>query len=251
MPKGVDFMYCIHCGCKLSEDSRFCSACGSAVTQNEIKADNSFRATDTDNANPYATVVNDTPSEAESVSFQPYTYNPQTPSPASQPQYLRPVNTPQGTMYVPVEPVTYYTRPVIEPKHNAFTFISAGISGVMILLLFMPWISVGGKGYNIITMLTESSFLERFDAEGFAVCSLFMFIILGMLIPALIFAIVRKNRMPVGFSIAASSLTFVNLFFFLIMADIATSTVSTTMVTVIMFFLAVANIVFPILARKK
>lgn len=247
-------MYCTQCGCKLPEDSRFCSACGSAVAQTEVKTANAVSASAFDNDNPYATVVNDTPSGAESVNAQPYTYPPQPAQnhyPAPQPQYFRSVNTPQGTMYVPVEPVTYYTKPVIEPKHNPFTFISAGISGVMILLLFMPWITVGGKGYNIITMLTESSFLERFDAEGFAVCSLFMFIILGMLIPALIFAIVRKNRMPVGFSIAASSLTFVNLFFFLIMADIATSTVSTTMVTVIMFFLAVANIVFPILARKK
>lgn len=253
-------MYCTHCGNKLPESSKFCSACGKAATQRDVKTNNTditYRVAD---ENPYASAITHTPVKEENISSQSYTQATQPaqnpcPTPQAQyfpntsPQYLRPVQTPQGVQYVPIEPITYYQKPA--PKHNPFTFVSAGITGTMILLLFLPWITVGNGGYNIISMLTESTFLERFDAGTFAVCSLFMLICLGMLIPAFILTFVRKNQMPVGFSVTASVLTFVNLFFFLIFTDIATSAVSATIIPVLMFFLAAANIVFAILARKK
>ncbi|MBQ7385719.1 MAG: zinc-ribbon domain-containing protein [Ruminococcus sp.] len=252
-------MYCIHCGSNLPDDSKFCSNCGKAVETNttidNARLQSEIIAERTAEGNPYADVA-PAGQPQQTVTAQPVqnlypTYQVQNTSAVPQPQYLRPVQTPQGVQYVPVEPVSYYRKPVAPPKHNPFTFVSAGITGTMILLLFLPWITVGDGGYNIISMLTESTFLERFDAGTFAVCSLFMLICLGMLIPAFILTFVRKNQMPVGFSVTASVLTFVNLFFFLIFTDIATSAVSATIIPVLMFFLAAANIVFAVLARKK
>ncbi len=251
-------MFCSNCGTQLKENARFCESCGCAVANSQ--APENFTSK-TESNNPYANVASPAPVQnaynqpqniyyASQNSYEP-TYQPQQNfpnTPAQPPQYLRPVQTPTGVQYIPVEPVVSVKKP--ESKYNPFVFISAGITGVMILLLFMPWIMVGDGGYNIITMLTESSFLERFDAGGFAACSIFMFIGLGMLLPAFILALVKKNQMPIGFSVAASVLTFVSLFFFIVFIDIATSAVSATIVPVLIFFLAVASLIFPSIARK-
>ncbi len=299
-------MFCINCGTQLSDDSRFCSNCGSvvqsanpaieapaqklsegiSVTSAVSEAPVAEASDENKSDNPYARVVNPVaqqayqPQTCENIYQQPSVAMPQSPvydnstpinsnnqpyytpqasyptyqQPAQNfpntpvPQYMRPMQTHGAVQYVAVSPVVH-TRP--EPKSNPFTFISAGIMGLMILFLFLPWFMVDNSGYNILTMLTESDYLSLYDADIFVLCSLLMLVALGMLIPGFILAFTKKNRMPIGFAVAASVLTFISLFFFLILSTEVSSAVSVTPVPIVMFLLAVANIVFPAIARKK
>lgn len=235
-------MYCVNCGANLQDGSKFCHNCGcinNEVLQREMIIER------TREENPYV-AVSDVPQPQQNENAQLY---PQAPAP--QPQYFRTVNTPTGTQYIPVEPVTSFTKPQEPPKHSAFTFISAGIMGTMILMFFMPWINVSGEGYSLLAIFTELSFLENYGADIFIGCSVFMLVGLGMLIPGLILALTKRNRMPIGFAIAASVITFIVLFFFLILMTEVSYRVTATAVPAFMFILAIANIVFAVLARKK
>lgn len=101
-------MYCTNCGAELQAGSKFCQSCGTAVAEKNPPQHIS-------DENPYAVTAPPAPLPI--------------PQPEPQPQYFRPVNTPQGTQYVPVAPVL--KRQAEAPKFNVFTFISAGIAATM------------------------------------------------------------------------------------------------------------------------
>lgn len=242
-------MYCSNCGSKLNDGSKFCQSCGTAIAQENTPQ----QAMD---ENPYAAVATTPESQPQqNLNVQPYA---QAPAPKTQnfpntpqPQYMRSVNTPQGTQYVPVAPVTSFVNPQVPPKYNVFTFITAGIMATMMLMFFLPWLTAGYASYNIFTILTENDSLIRYDVDALGICSVLMIVAAGMLIPGLILALTKKNQMPVGFAIAASAITLVALFFFaILMADSAYDAYATA-IPMFMFVLSVANIVFAVLARKK
>lgn len=242
-------MFCQNCGKPLEANTRFCQNCGSPVTENfNAPADN----------NPYSAahvvpVVPVAPVQNQPVYTNPAntvpTY-PQSSAPtyASQPQYLRPVQTPQGIQYVPAEPIVSYKKP--EPKFNPFVFISMGIMGLMIILCFFPWFTAEGQGFNLLDVFSYNIYLERFEMDAVAACSLLMIVAVGLLIPGIILALVRKNQFPVGFSVAASVITLVTLLCFVSLLYESKGNVNATSVPVIMLTLSILNFIFPPIARK-
>lgn len=253
-------MYCIHCGNNLPDDSKFCSACGKAVeldisVNNTVSQSESF-AED----NPYASVMSE-PKSQQAVTTEPtYSQPMQNPYPAyqvqntpftPQPQYFRPVQTPQGVQYVPVEPVSYYRNPVTPPKHNPFTFISAGVTAIMFLVALLPWFTLDGKPYNIYKMLDYSFMLEHYGVEDFGICAILMFICIALLIPSFILALVKRNRMPLVFPIITTAITIFSLLIFVSVMPSYSYVLKSTPVPILLLLLSTANLVFPILARKK
>ncbi len=248
-------MFCYNCGTQLKENARFCENCGCAV---ENYQNNVTYNANNENNNPYATVAN--PAPVQNVYTQPQntyyvpqtpaepTYQPQQNFPNTPPQYLRPVETPTGVQYVPAQPVVSVKKPA---TYNPFVFISAGIMGLMLLLCFFPWFRINGQGFNIFDIFTYNIYLENYEMDAAAACSLLMLVAMGLLIPSLILAFVKKNRMPAGLSIAASAITIFTLFILVVLIADSTGNVGATGSPLIMFVLSVANIIFPIIARNK
>ncbi len=264
-------MYCTNCGANVPDCVNFCTNCGTKVTTTDTKVCE----------NPYATVAApNTPANNEAQSYtqpyaqnftQPYAQNyaqpqapnyntpqtPQTPYPTYQPsqnfpntppQYMRPVQTPNGVQYMAVDPVVHAPKP--EPKHNPFTFISAGIAGLMFMLCFVPWFTVDNSGFNLFRIFSDNIYLELFEMDATAVCSFLMIVTMGLLIPHIALTFLKKNQLPLGFAIAASAITLFTLFLFAVLISDSKGNVEATFVPVVMFVLSVLNIVFPAVARK-
>jgi len=252
-------MYCIHCGSNLPDDSKFCSNCGKAVETNttidNARLQSEIIAERTAEGNPYADVAPAGQSQ-QTVTAQPVqnlypTYQVQNTSAVPQPQYLRPVQTPTGVQYIPVEPVSYYRKPVAPPKHNPFTFVSAGISATMFLLSLLPWFTLDGDPYGIYKMLDYSFMLEHYGVDDFGICAVLMFICIAFLIPSFILALVKRNRMPLAFPIITTSITVLSVLVFVSVMPSYSYVLESTPVPILLFLLSVANIVFAVLARKK
>lgn len=264
-------MYCTNCGAHIADDVSFCTNCGTKVANTDTKiSEKPYASVTAPNTNenyapksytqPYAQngVGNYTQPYSQpqtdnynSPQAQPYAqnyYQPQQNFPNTPPQYMRPVQTPQGIQYVAVDPVVH--APLPEPKHNVFTFISAGIAGLMFLLCFAPWFTVDNSGFNLFRIFSDNIYLELFEMDAAAACSLIMIVAMGLLIPYIILTFLRKNRLPIGFAIAASSITLFTLFLFLVLIADSRGNVEATIVPVVMLVLSVLNIVFPAIARK-
>lgn len=246
-------MFCSNCGAQINENSRFCENCGYSVesTQNNV-----IYNANNENTNPYANVstpVQNTYNQPQNIYFVPQapaepTHQPQQNFPNTPPQYLRPVQTPNGVQYMPVEPVVTVKKP--EPEYNPFVFVSASIMGLMFILCFIPWFTANGDGFNLFQVFSQNIYLERFEMDATAACSLLMLVTMGLLIPSFILAFVRKNRMPAGLSIAASAITLFTLFLLVVLIADSTGDVEATGTPLALFVLSVANIIFPIVARK-
>lgn len=129
--------------------------------------------------------------------------------------------------------------------YNVFTLISAGITGVMIILFFMPWLISQGKAYSMFTSITN---LLELDIVPVFFCALIMLAVEVMLVFSLVF-ILRKKGTALGLIIASSATTAFSLAF-IWLSDYAISFVTTTFVPVLMLILSVANIIFYIISRK-
>lgn len=253
-------MYCTHCGSKLPESSKFCSACGKAV-ELDISVNNAVSQSESiAEDNPYTSVMSE-PKPQQAVTTEP-TYSQPMPNPyptyqvqntpfTPQPQYFRPVQTPAGVQYVPVEPVSYYRKSVTPPKHNPFTFISAGVTAIMFLVALLPWFTLDGKPYNIYKMLDYSFMLEHYGVEDFGICAILTFICIALLIPSFILALVKRNRMPLVFPIITTAITIFSLLIFVSVMPSYSYVLKSTPVPILLLLLSTANLVFPILARKK
>ena len=240
-------MFCSNCGAQLQDNAKFCENCGCAIANDNIN-------TSPANSNPYASApVQNTYAQPQNTYYTPQapaepTYQPQQNFPNTPPQYLRPVQTPTGVQYVPAEmPVAAVKKPA---TYNPFVFISAAIMGLTFFLIIMPWFTANGEGFNLFKIFSDNIYLERFEMDAMALCSFLMLITMGLLIPSIIFALIRKNQMPIGFAIAASVITLVTLLFFVALLSDSKGNVAATSVPAIMFLLSVANIIFPIIARK-
>lgn len=143
----------------------------------------------------------------------------------------------------PVAPLSSHATPNISP------LISAGISAAMLLLCFVPWVTAGGKGYSMLTVFTNLTDLHKYDGFPFLFCSFIMIIGAGLLIAALALTL-SKNGTATGFVIASSASVFFNLVLFWFF-DAVTRGVTGTVVPFLMLLLAIANIVFAVLAKKK
>lgn len=270
--------FCTNCGTKVTNTDTKTSenpyaAAQTAAVNNEAQGFN--QPYSQNYAEPYSQpyTQNYNQPEAQPVSYQPQAQNypesysqnytqPQAPQshyptyqtqqnfPNTPPQYMRPVQTPQGIQYVAVDPSSYIRPLPPEPKHNPFTFISAGIAGLMFLLCFFPWFTVDGSGFNLFRVFSDNIYLELFEMDAVAACSLFMIVAMGLLTPYIILVFLRKNRLPIGFAIAASAITIFTLFIFLVLVADSKGNVEATAVPVAMFVLSVLNIVFPAIARK-
>lgn len=130
-------------------------------------------------------------------------------------------------------------------RYNAFTFISAGITGVMILLFFMPWLISQGKAYSMFTSITN---LLELDIVPVFFCALIMLAAEVMLVFSLVF-ILRKKGTALGLIIASSATTVFSLVF-IWLSDYAIAFVSTTVVPVLSLILSVANVIFYLISRK-
>lgn len=248
-------MFCSNCGAQINENSRFCENCGCAVANAQTPENLNSNS---ENNNPYATVTN--PAPVQNVYTQPQntyytpqapaepTYQPQQNFPNTPPQYYRPVQTPTGFQYMPVEPVASVKTPA---KYNPFVFVAAGIMALMFILSFMPWFTANGEGFNLFQVFSDNIYLERFEMDAMGLCSFLMLITMGLLIPDVILALFKKNKMPIGFSIATSAITLVALLFFVALVADSKGNVEATSVPAFLFFLSIANIVFPIVARNK
>lgn len=244
-------MYCIYCGNNLPSDSKFCSNCGKAVETNttidNTRLQSEIIAERTAEGNPYADVA-----PAGQPVQNPYpTYQVQNTPNVPQPQYLRPVQTPQGVQYVPIEPITYYQKPVAPPKHNPFTFISAGVTATMFLVTLLPWFTLDKTPYNIYKMLDYSFMLEHYGVSDFGICAVLMFICIAFMIPSFILALVKRNRMPLAFPIITTAITIFSLLIFVSVMPSNSYVLESTPVPILLLLLSTANLVFPILARKK
>ena len=249
-------MYCTNCGANVPDCVNFCTNCGTKVTTADTKvSENSY-------AQNYAQPCSQPQAQNYTESYSQNLTQPQAPQspyptyptqqnfPNTPPQYMRPVQTPQGIQYVAVDPSAYSCPSRPEPKHNPFTFISAGISALMFLLCFFPWFTVDGSGFNLFRVFSDNIYLELFEMDAVAVCSFLMIVTMGLLIPSIILALLRKNQLPLGFSIAASAITLFTLFLFAVLVADSKGNVDATAVPVAMFVLSVLNIVFPAVARK-
>ena len=269
-------MYCTNCGAHIADDVSFCTNCGTKVANTDTKiSENPYASVTAPNTNknyapqsytqpyaqngvgnytqPYSQPQTDNYNSPQAQPYaqnyyQPVNYQPQQNFPNTPPQYMRPVQTPQGIQYVAVNPVVH--APLPEPKHNVFTFISAGIAGLMFLLCFAPWFTVDNSGFNLFRIFSDNIYLELFEMDAAAACSLIMIVAMGLLIPYIILTFLRKNRLPIGFAIAASSITLFTLFLFLVLIADSKGNVEATIVPVAMLVLSVLNIVFPAIARK-
>ncbi len=253
-------MHCIHCGNNLPDDGKFCHICGNAVEPGTNINNTVSQSRIVAEGNPYANVMSE-PKPQQTVPTEP-TYSQPMPNPyptyqvqntpfTPQPQYFRPVQTPAGVQYVPVEPVSYYRKSVTPPKHNPFTFISAGIAATMFLVALLPWFTLDGEPYNIYKMLDYSFMLEHYGVEDFSICSVLMFICIALLIPSFILVLVKRNQMPLVFPIITTSITIFSLLIFVSVMPSYSYVLESTPVPILLLLLSAANLVFPILARKK
>lgn len=251
-----DFMYCTSCGSILSENSKFCHICGTPVLRENAPVPNvpkpkkpaenpiSFEE------NPYALPSAPAIPEADTA---PYSTAAEPASPylgENSPMYYRAVKTPQGISYVPVEASS--APKANTSKVNVFGYISASIMGTMLLFCIFPWLKVNGVSYSIFEIFFNSTYLEYYDADAFALCSVLIFVAIGMLIPGLVLTLKKRSRTPLGFAIAASVLTFVALLIFAaLMTSCSSICVDATANPSVMLVLAVSNIVFAAIARTK
>lgn len=157
------------------------------------------------------------------------------------PQYSYPVQPPVGVQYTAAKP---------EPKYNPFVFISIGIMSAMILLCFLPWFTIYDKNFTLFQVFSESSYLRGFDMTVVEGCTIILLISVGFLIPSIILAGLKKNKAPVAFPIVASAIMIFNVLVFWIVVAESTRFVESTAVPFFMLALAVANCIFPIIARK-
>ncbi len=147
-----------------------------------------------------------------------------------------PVSTPAPA------PVKNPAQPV---KQNAFTYVSVGITGVMILLFFMPWIVSEGKSFSMFTSVVN---LIQLDIVPFFFEAILMWAVEVLLIFVLVFTLTKK-RNPLGLVITSTALTvFTSLFFWI--TDYAISFATSTVVPVLMLIMAVANLIFFMISRK-
>lgn len=246
-------MYCTSCGGILSENSKFCHICGTPVLQRDVpvpKPPKPFETPISFEENPYTQLSVSAFSEADTA---PDSSAAEPTSPClceNFPVYYRAVKTPQGVSYVPVEASS--APKANASKCNVLGYISASIMGTMILFCIFPWLKVNGDSYSIFEMFFNSTYLEYYDADAFALCSVLIFVAIGMLIPGLVLTLKKRSRTPLGFAIAASVLTFVALLIFAaLLTSCSSILVEATAIPSIMLVLAVSNIVFAAIARNK
>ena len=139
-------------------------------------------------------------------------------------------------------PVTAPPQPV---RQNAFTFVSIAITGVLILLFFLPSLVVNGKNFSMFTSVTN---VIQMDIVPFFFCAILMFAAEVLLVLAFIFMLTKKGNV-LKFIIPAAGITVFTLFFFWL-TDYAISFATTTAVPVFMLILSVANFVFYLISRK-
>ena len=217
--------------------------------------------------NPYAQTYNTPAPQAT----QPYAESyPQAPA-YTQPQVIpqpfnnapqqgfygnQPIQNYQAPAYNsnPIQTPAYQNYAVVMPPQETtlnkiFSYITAGILGFIFLLFLLPWATAYGEGITMFTAFSDMSSLEYLDLGGLALCSVLTLIDMGMLIPGIIMAIVKRHNMPRGFVITAAVFTFIIVTFFAIF--MTESYASATIVPYLAFFSSVASLVFSILARKK
>lgn len=155
------------------------------------------------------------------------------------------VQTPAVAQTPVSAPVSTPANNPSKPQNNAFTYVCAGIMGVMILLFFMPWIVSEGKSFSMFTGVIN---VIQLDIVPFFFEAILMWAVEVLLILALVFTLTKK-RNPLGLVITSTSLTvFTSLFFWI--TDYAISFATSTIVHVLMLMLAVANLIFFIISRK-
>ncbi|MBE6794687.1 MAG: zinc ribbon domain-containing protein [Ruminococcaceae bacterium] len=151
-----------------------------------------------------------------------------------------------------------YTPPKKSSSVNVFAIIAASVMLLMIIFSFLPWIDTMFGDFNIF-QLTElgyagSSLMRGADGiEGVMTIMLIVVIISDMFcVPGIVLAFVKKDRMPMGISVAASVLALVGGMFYLIVGAVGTDMgLAPTAFVVLYVALAVANIVMTSLARNR
>lgn len=220
--------------------------------------------------NPYNTPAPQAYSEPYPQAPQPPVYNqpyaaPQPPQANAQPYAApqqgyygnQPVQGYQAPNYnaAPVQPPVYQNYTYVSPTqpttlNMVFSYITAGILGLMFILFLLPWGTAYGEGITMFTPFTDLDALEYMGLDGLMLCSLLTLVDMGMLIPGTIMAIIKRHNMPKGFVITSAVLTFIIVTFFAIfMSD--SYYADATAVPYLAFFLSIASLVFSILARKK
>ncbi len=147
-------------------------------------------------------------------------------------------------------PSAPYVHPLLNAKHNIFTYISAGITAFMILLLFLPWLTdPTGRGYSMLTVFTNLVDIHEYDGFCFIFCTFLFIPSIIMLVISLIFILTRKNSVSKGLPIATCADIFFNLIIFTLF-DVVTKQLTFTAVPVLMFISAVGVIICIDLAKK-
>ena len=280
-----DSKYCYNCGTILQNDvqvaapSAYAPAAENVINTPEVPVNEApvFEAPVAERAmpefseNPYSTPYQEAPQVGEPYA-EPYAQAPvyNQPYAAPQPQAnAQPYNTPQQGFYgnqpvqsyqapnynAPVQTPAYQNYAVVRPTqpttlNKTFSFVTAGILGLLFVLFLLPWGTAYGEGITMFTAFTDLDALEYMGLDGLMLCSLLTLVDMGMLIPGTIMAIIKRHNMPKGFVITAAVLSFIILTFFAIfMAD--SYYAEATIVPYIVFFLSIASLVFSILARKN
>ncbi|MBE6793530.1 MAG: hypothetical protein E7532_01135 [Ruminococcaceae bacterium] len=280
-------MFCNNCGAQLNDDAKFCFCCGCQVSRpNEVVAEPASQPEPiiepdvqpepiaqpepvAQDANPYAQYpAQETPVAEPYTQQAPPAYTPPAPQytqPA--PQYTQPTPPPA---YMPPAPEQNYQPPVYdaypqnpvynaypaptpqEPaKHNAFTIISAIGMAIMFFIYLMPWVTTrSGENLNLFMAFSDTDLFYYADLEGLVFCAILMLVCIGMLIPGVVLAFVKRSDMPLGFAITASILSLVTVTFFAMMMTDAYRAYATP-APVFLFLFAIANIVFVNLAKRK
>ena len=254
-------MFCNNCGAQLNDDAKFCFCCGCQVNQPAEAVAQPAPQPVAQEANPYCQP--EAPAQyaapVEAPVAEPYTYQappaPQytQPTPPPAPAYMPP--TPEQQYQQPVynaypQNTVYNATPVGVKKNNPFCFIAAAIMALMFLFSVLPWATAYGEDVSLFMCFSEADILYYAELEGLIFCAIIMLVTIGMLIPGIVLALVKRAYMPAGFSITSSVLTFVNLTFFTIfITDVYR--VEITPFPLVLFILAIANIVFTCLARKN
>ena len=151
-----------------------------------------------------------------------------------------------------------YTPPKKSSSVNVFAIIAAAVMLLMIIFSFLPWIETLFGSFNVFEITELATAGSRYlrglgEIEGIAVLMLIVVILSDMFcVPGIILAIVKKDRMPMGISVAASILALVGGMVYMIIGVAGTDMgLAPTPFVVLYIALAVSNFIMTSLARNK